>query len=286
MAGYFLRHSHLLISLAGVLLGIAISFAFRPIRVHRRPLAYRRYRRLFLPITLTAAIAVAATALFVPSGGYVVAEWKTAVFQGSVWAVTVLAVLVVPSFYRILVALPVLTVIGVSAILWTPLPIVDGKPSGIDGIVVVEEQIESTPRTSTRATIAMLRVRRSLQTQEPEIHVLPTIPLTPLGGTTTPIEGGIDVEAELFAPPFAFWWLPPQGTPLRVRIGDVTLVRYPEESVRARLLTLLEERGITRRRRYNVRYPNEASRFIQSGLLFVEIASDPLSFGTVPTDDW
>lgn len=282
MVGYFLRHSHLLISLAGVLLGVALSLMSRRFGNRRRPIAYRRYRRLLLPIALTASVATTAVALLVPSGRYVVAEWKPAAVQATVWAVTTFAVLIVPSFFRVLVVLPALFVLGVSAILWKPMPIVPGLPGEITGIAVVEEEVGSP----AEAVIAMLRVRRSLQTLEPEILVLPTAALAAAGGTTTPVERGIDIAVELFTPPFALWWLPPRGTPLRVQIGDVTLLRYPDGGLQARVLSLLEEHGVARRRRYTVRYPSDTSRFIQSGVLFVEMVSDPLSFRAVPTDDW
>ena len=282
MVGYLLRHSHVLISLAGVLTGIALSLAVRPLRARRRPIAYRRYRRLLIPIILSAAIVVATTALFVPSGRFVVTEWRLAIVQAGVWAVTAFAVFFVPSFFRILVALPVLIVIGASAILWKPMPIVDGQLAQPTGIAVVEERIEVPAGTSTGTAVAILRVRRSPATQEPEILVLPTGTLTPIGETVTTVRSGIVVELELFTPPFGLWWLPPRGMPLRVRIGDVTLVHYPEEGPRTRLLAFLEESGITQRTRYSARYPHDPSQYIQFGAFLVEITKELIHSGSEP----
>lgn len=289
MVGYLLRHSHLLVSLAGALIGVAASLASRRVHARRRPLAYRRYRRLFIPIALIAAVTAGATALFVPSGRHILTEWKLAILHGSAWGMIVFAVLTVRSFYRLLFVLPVLVVLGASLPLWTPMPAFDGQPAGVAGIAVVEEPIEAptgaSAGTPAGTTIAILRVRRSLETQETEILVLPTAPLTPIGKTVTPIGSGVVVDVELFTPPFGLWWLPPRGTPLRVQIGDVTLLRYPEEGLRTRLLAFLEETGITKRTRYSVRYPRDPSRFIQPGVFFVEMTLNPLSFRTDPTDD-
>lgn len=283
MVRYFLSNSFFLVALTGIGVGVAVGVAIPLPRRRRRFVVYRQRRRTIVPVALIGVFLSLGALVVGPPLPVTPAEWRLTAFSAAAWFVVVLAAILLRSYFKLLVVVPLVTVFVLSGVLWIPKGISPeiNPPESMEVFVS-----EGTEPSGSSTTLLMVRIQQALGDGALRSIVLPVAPLVyDTVSTLSLSEGRFTVEVQLASPHPVLWWLLPRGAPLLVRLEDVVLVRYPPESFRRRILSALEEVGAVQRVYHTTVYPREVSHYLQPGVYFVSIVPTALRISTGSTDD-
>ena len=250
-----------LISIAGVLVGVAGATGSHRFRRRKRPVAFRRHRRVLVPVLLVPAVALAGIAV-VLDGMVLLLWWEWslglfAVFTGVVWVAGG-----IPGKLPVLL-LRILLFAGLLAVPLSGIPFhraVSPELRGVDVIV----------RTAGEALSVSVGELEGFQVRN----------VAPVSAERT---DSLQISVDTMVRSAPLWWLPPSGTVTAVQVhrvpgeqqSDIVLFLRPatEPVDFAPLEDFLRSNGLIRTETYRLSIPGRPGWFLQPGRYHVTIAA-------------